>query len=204
MRWWLPLLFVIYLSVTSGQDADANDAAHIVASKFALSQYAVEGMDYVIDYRLHNVGEKAALRVTLDDRDGFPTQAFEIIRGLLQVRWERISSGGNVSHAIVVRPRIVGVFNYSSALITYYPSEDAKEVRISHTTAPGEGYLKKNFYLMLSYTYQKKVYDQKFSAKLGVWLVFLMLVAPSTVIPFALWYHSKTKYSQGAPSKKSK
>lgn len=30
---------------------------------------------------------QAALRVVLDDRDGFPTQAFDVIRGLLQVIW---------------------------------------------------------------------------------------------------------------------
>lgn len=56
-----------------------------------------------------------------------------------QVRWERIGPGNNVSHSVVVRPRAVGVFNYLSAQITYYPTEDAKEVRISYTTAPGEG-----------------------------------------------------------------
>ncbi|VDK60979.1 unnamed protein product [Onchocerca ochengi] len=196
MRWKLPtflILSVTIVAIVYGEDTDINDSAHIVASKFTLSQYAVEGMDYVIDYRLYNVGDRAALRVALDDRDGFPTQAFDVIRGLLQVRWERIGPGSNVSHSVVVRPRAVGAFNYSSAQITYYPTEDAKEVRISYTTAPGEGYI-----------YRRKDYDRKFSAKVSVWLVFLMLVAPSTVIPFILWYKSKAKYDQETPSKKSK
>ncbi|VDK88961.1 unnamed protein product [Litomosoides sigmodontis] len=193
MRWNLPTLLMLYINIVYGEDTDMNDSAHIVASKFTLSQYAVEGMDYVIDYRLYNVGDRTALRVTLDDRDGFPTQAFDVIRGLLQVRWERIGPGNNVSHSVVVRPRSVGSFNYLSAQITYYPTEDAKEVRISYTTAPGEGYI-----------YRRKDYDRKFSAKVGVWLVFLMLVAPSTVIPFVLWYKSKAKYDQETPSKKSK
>ncbi|VBB29458.1 unnamed protein product [Acanthocheilonema viteae] len=192
MRWNLPA-FLFYVSIIRGEDTDMNDSAHIVASKFTLSQYAVEGMDYVIDYRLYNVGDRAALRVALDDRDGFPTQAFDVVRGLLQVRWERIGPGNNVSHSVVVRPRAVGAFNYLPAQITYYPTEDAKEVRISHTTTPGEGYI-----------YRRKDYDRKFSAKVGVWLVFLMLVAPSTVIPFVLWYNSKAKYDQETPSKKSK
>ncbi len=34
------------------------DSARVLASKFSLSQYAVENMDYVIDYRLYNVGDK--------------------------------------------------------------------------------------------------------------------------------------------------
>ncbi|OZC07470.1 Translocon-associated protein beta [Onchocerca flexuosa] len=196
MRWKLPIFLILCVTIVAivyGEDADINDSAHIVASKFTLSQYAVEGMDYVIDYRLYNVGDRAALRVALDDRDGFPTQAFDVIRGLLQVRWERIGPGSNVSHSVVVRPRAVGAFNYSSAQITYYPTEDAKEVRISYTTAPGEGYI-----------YRQKDYDRKFSAKVGVWLVFLMLVAPSTIIPFILWYKSKAKYDQETPLKKSK
>uniref|UniRef100_A0A915PQV6 Translocon-associated protein subunit beta n=1 Tax=Setaria digitata TaxID=48799 RepID=A0A915PQV6_9BILA len=182
MRWRLLVFLMLYLNVTFGEDTDVNDSAHIVASKFTLSQYAVEGMDYVIDYRLYNVGDRAALRVALDDRDGFPTQAFDVIRGLLQVRWERISPSSNVSHSVVVRPRTLGSFNYSSAQITYYPNEDAKEVRISYTTAPGEGYI-----------YRRKDYDRKFSAKVGVWLIFLMLVAPSTIVPFVLWYQKPPK-----------
>lgn len=49
---------MLCISTVYGEDAEMNDAAHIVASKFTLSQYAVEGMDYVIDYRLYNVGDK--------------------------------------------------------------------------------------------------------------------------------------------------
>ncbi|VDN28601.1 unnamed protein product [Gongylonema pulchrum] len=175
-RFWMFPMLTANVFFANAEEADISETAHILASKFTLSQYAVEGMDYVIDYRLYNVGDKAALRVTLDDRDGFPTQNFEIIRGLLQVRWDRINAGANVSHSVVVRPRSVGLFNYSAAQITYYPTEDAKE----------------------------KDYDRKFSAKVGVWLVFLMLVSPSTVVPFVLWYQSKAKYDQENSTKKIK
>ncbi|VDD91201.1 unnamed protein product [Enterobius vermicularis] len=187
-------LFLIFLALFSFCFADENDAigsAHIIASKTSLSQYAVEGMDYVMDYRLYNVGDKIALKVTLDDRDAFPTQSFEIIRGLLQVRWERIAPGANVSHAVVVRPRSIGLFNYTAAQITYYPSEDAKEVRVGYTSAPGEGHI-----------YRKKDYDRRFSSKLGVWAVFLFLIAPSTLVPYMLWCKSKRVYEQEVPTKK--
>lgn len=33
-------------------------AARVLASKFFLSQYAVEDKDYVVDYRLYNIGDK--------------------------------------------------------------------------------------------------------------------------------------------------
>lgn len=58
MRWNLSILLMFYVSIVYGEDTDINDSAHIVASKFTLSQYAVEGMDYVIDYRLYNVGDR--------------------------------------------------------------------------------------------------------------------------------------------------
>lgn len=58
MRWRLPTFLLLCVSIVYGEDTDMNDSAHIVASKFTLSQYAVEGMDYVIDYRLYNVGDR--------------------------------------------------------------------------------------------------------------------------------------------------
>lgn len=73
-------------STTSHTSAsDSDEGARILVSKFFLSQYAVEEKDYVVDYRLYNNGDKPALKVSLDDRHSFPTQTFEIVRGLLQV-----------------------------------------------------------------------------------------------------------------------
>ncbi|KAH7732266.1 signal sequence receptor beta-like protein [Aphelenchoides avenae] len=165
----------------------ALNAARVLASKFSLSQYAVENLDYVIEYNLYNVGDKTALKVTLDDRQSFPTQSFEIVKGMLQVRWERIAPGGNVTHSVIVRPRSYGAFNYTAALVTYYPSEDAKEVRVGYTTAPGEGYI-----------YRQKDYDRRFASKLGVWLVFLLFAAPTTVLPFVMWLKVKSKYDESS------
>jgi translocon-associated protein subunit beta len=166
------------------------NSARILASKFSLSQYAVEDLDYVIEYNLYNVGDKTALKVTLDDRNSFPTQSFEIVKGMLNVRWERIPPGANVTHSVVVRPRSYGAFNYTAAMVTYYPSEDAKEVRVGYTTAPGEGYI-----------YRLKDYDRRFSAKTGVWFVFLLLALPVTVLPLFLWLQVKTKYESGQQRK---
>lgn len=59
--------------------------ARLLVSKFLLSSYAVEGKDLIVEYRLYNVGDKPALRVGLDDRHNFPTNFFDIERGLLQV-----------------------------------------------------------------------------------------------------------------------
>lgn len=55
------ILILASLSVIINGESDSDKAmntAHIIASKFGLSQYAVEGMDYVISYHLYNVGDK--------------------------------------------------------------------------------------------------------------------------------------------------
>lgn len=52
-------------------------------------------MDYVVEYTLYNVGDRTALKVVLDDRNSFPTQSFDIVRGMLHVRWEKLAPGEN-------------------------------------------------------------------------------------------------------------
>ncbi|KAI6177483.1 4'-phosphopantetheinyl transferase [Aphelenchoides bicaudatus] len=160
------------------------DSARILGSKTPLSQYAIEGMDFVFEYKLFNVGDRTATKVSLDDRASFPTQAFEIVKGLLQVRWEKIPPGGNVTHSVVVRPRSYGVFNHTAAQITYYPKDDSKEVRQGYTTAPGE-----------SSVYRLRDYERLYTSKWSVWVVFFLLTIPSTVLPFAIWWQLRNKRS---------
>jgi hypothetical protein len=52
-------------------------------------------MDYVVEYNLYNVGDRTALKVVLDDRNSFPTQSFEIVKGMLNVHWEKLAPGEN-------------------------------------------------------------------------------------------------------------
>lgn len=131
-------------------------------------------MDFVFEYKLFNVGDKTALKVSLDDRASFPTQAFEIVKGLLQVRWEKIPPGGNVTHSVVVRPRTYGTFNHTAAQITYYPKEGTKEARVGFTTAPGEGNV-----------YRLRDYERLYSSKWSAWILFFLLTTPTTLLPFA-------------------
>ncbi|KAI1732122.1 translocon-associated protein beta (TRAPB) domain-containing protein [Ditylenchus destructor] len=182
----------VKLPAANGQKGATQDSARILASKVSLSQYAVESMDYVLQYDLYNVGDRTALKVTLDDRNSFPTQSFEIVKGLLHVHWEKIGPGENVTHSVVVRPRSYGIFNYTAAVVTYYPKEDAKEVRVGYTTAPGEGNI-----------YRQKDYNRRFSSKIGAWLIFLLLTLPTTAIPFSIWYKLQSKYNvKGTAAKK--
>ncbi|KAK0397804.1 hypothetical protein QR680_002276 [Steinernema hermaphroditum] len=169
------------------------DSAHLLASKSSLSQYAVEGMDFVLEYHLHNVGDRAALRVTLDDRHSFPTQAFEIVKGTLQVRWEKIAPGSEVTHAVTVRPRTYGGYNNTAAVVTYYPSDEAKEVRVGYTSASGEGYI-----------FRLKDYERRFSPKAYVWLISALMCLPPFALIYYSWSSKANLYKDSTISKKSK
>ncbi len=57
----------------------------------------------------------------------------------IQVRWERIAPGTNVTHSVVLRPRQFGSMTYTAAQVTYFPSEEANEVRVGFSNTPGEG-----------------------------------------------------------------
>lgn len=78
-----PALFVCLLAcyVYAQEVTDAK----ILASKFLLSNYAVEGKEFVVDYRLYNVGEKTALKVTLVDNN-FPPERFEVVKGTYKLK----------------------------------------------------------------------------------------------------------------------
>ncbi|TMS37382.1 hypothetical protein L596_004324 [Steinernema carpocapsae] len=169
------------------------ESARLLASKASLSQYAVEGMDFVLEYKLHNVGDRAALRVTLDDRHSFPTQAFEIVKGTLQVRWERITPGSDVTHAVIVRPRTYGGYNNTAAVVTYYPSDEAKEVRVGYTTASGEGYI-----------FRLKDYERRFSPKVTTWTISALMSLPPFAFIYYLWSSKANLYKDSTVSKKTK
>lgn len=107
------LVYVIALAIsityaadpaaTGGADAGSATDAKILASKFLLSRYAVEDKEFVVDYRLYNVGDKIATKVTLDDTANFHPQYFETIKGVLSVEWDRIPPGSNVSHSVILK-----------------------------------------------------------------------------------------------------
>ena len=198
-KFTLPLLLFTFCAMCMAADEAEQlgtekpplNSARILASKFTLSQYAVENMDFVIEYTLFNVGDRTALKVTLDDRNSFPTQSFDIVKGMLNVHWEKLSPGENVTHSVIIRPRSYGVFNYTSALISYYASNEAKQVTVGYSTAPGEGHI-----------YRQKDYDRRFASKLSVWIVFILLVMPTTALPFFIWYKVQAKYNKSSTGQK--
>uniref|UniRef100_A0A8R1DEV7 Translocon-associated protein subunit beta n=1 Tax=Caenorhabditis japonica TaxID=281687 RepID=A0A8R1DEV7_CAEJA len=174
------LVFLVVVAYGAEVGTQTQDA-FILAHKQPLSTYAVENMDFVLEYGLYNVGDKPAHKVTLDDRHSFPTNSFDIVKGLLHVHFEQIPAGANVTHSVVIRPRAYGFFNYTSAQVTYYT--DNENLHVSVTNTPGEGYI-----------YRQREYDRRFAPKYTFFLVFLALITPTTLGSFILLQQSKSRF----------
>ena len=70
---------------------------------------------------------RAATNVEMVD-GSFEESDFEHVAGQYQVMWDRIPAESNVTHAVVVRPKVYGVYNMSFARITYSANSDGKQV----------------------------------------------------------------------------
>jgi len=201
LRLLISLLFAAAISHSSAADppttgsADTGGTADakILASKFLLSRYAVEEKEFVVDYHLYNVGDKTATKVTLDDSNNFHPTYFEVVKGVLIVEWDRIPPGSNVSHSVILKPLYYGSINYTTAEITYFPSESATAPRKGYTSAPGEGYI-----------YRLRDYERRFAPRYIDWGVFLLGTLPALGLPALLWYNSKSKYEKLAAKEKKK
>lgn len=185
------LICVVLLSLACLVSSADEENARLLASKNILNEILVEGRELTVEYTIYNVGGSAGLEVRLTDAS-FPSSDFEIVRGNLDVTWNRIAPGSNVSHAVILRPLKSGYFNFTSAELRYKASEDASEPTFGYTSGPGEGGIM-----------NLRDYDRKFSPHILDWAAFAVMTLPSLGIPFILWFSSKSKYDQPKPAKKS-
>ncbi|XP_062601032.1 translocon-associated protein subunit beta-like [Saccostrea cucullata] len=186
MKLWI---IAVLISFAGNSLSEEDNVARLLASKTVLNQYLVEGRDLTVEYTIYNIGGSAALNVNLKE-EGFPEQDFEVVKGNLKVKWERIAPGTNVSHAVVLRPLQFGYFNFTAAEVSYKPTENAATEVIGFTSAPGEGGI-----------VGSKDFDRKFSPHVLDWLVFAIMTLPSLTIPFLLFYRSKSRYDTPKPKK---
>ena len=110
-------------------EEETDTTAHLLVSKQIHNKYLVESQDIVVKYNLYNIGSAAALDVQLRE-SSFPSSDFELVRGQLQLKFDRVAPGVNISHTVVVRPLKYGYFNFTAAEVSYLPSEEA-EVRFN-------------------------------------------------------------------------
>nr|CAG4638770.1 EOG090X0EPM [Cyclestheria hislopi] len=192
---WLRFTILVALCAVTLGDEEASPAK-LLFSKQILNKYLVEGMDIIIKYSLFNIGGSAALDVQITDNT-FNPQDFQVVGGQLKVTIDRIPPGTNATHVAVIRPLRFGYFNFTSAEVSYLSIDGETEPQIGYSSEPGQGAI-----------VPFKEYDKKFSSHMLDWAAFAVMTLPSLVIPFLLWFSSKSKYEviskQKRDSKKEK
>jgi translocon-associated protein subunit beta len=186
----LAILWVVACSyngqvvATPNNYEEAAAPARVLVEKKILNKYLVEGRDIIVHYSIYNVGGSAALDVNINDVSLSPDH-FQVVSGVTKFSIPRLAPNSNLTHTVVYRPRpgAWGRFNFTSAEISYLPSEEAKDVQMGYTSEPGEGYV-----------VSLKEFDRRFSPHVLDWLAFAVMTLPSLLIPFCLWYRSKSKY----------
>ena len=78
---------------------------------------------YTSVFMLHYSFSSSALEVELID-NSFPSDGFEVVRGQLSVKWTRLAPGTNATHSVILRPLQPGIFNFTSAEVTYKSAEE--------------------------------------------------------------------------------
>jgi translocon-associated protein subunit beta len=180
----LTLFCVVILAAACTTLSAETENARLLASKNLLNLYLVEDKDLTVQYDIYNVGGSSALDTELVDKS-FAESDFEVLHGSLSVKWQRIGPGSNVTHVVILKPKKSGYFNFTSADLSYLPSETATQRQFAYTSAPGEGGVV-NF----------KDYDRKFSPHVLDWAAFAVMCLPSLGIPYLLWHGSKSRYEQ--------
>lgn len=180
MQWFAAV--IVSLGLFLGTLGEEESQARLLIHKRILNKYLVESRDIVVDYNIYNVGGSAALDVHLHDAS-FPDEEFEVLQGLLKMKFERLGPGSNITHTVVVRPKKTGYYNFTAGELTYLLSEETPELQIGYTTEPGEAVI-----------IPVKDFDRKFSPHVMDWAAFAVMTLPSLGIPFLLWYSSKSKY----------
>lgn len=169
------------MQLVSCQQATTN--AKLLVDKEIHNKYIVEGRDILVNYHLINIGGSVARDVKILD-DTFPSERFEVINGYLTFIIPAVAPGANVTHSVVVRPRVNswGPHRFGPARVEY-KQNDAGQLQLATTSELGEAYV-----------VAARTFDKKFSSQIFDWTLFLLLCLPSLAGPYYLYHKSDSKF----------
>lgn len=179
---YLVLAAILLCSSISSAVTDESSDAKLLVSKVIFNNYIVEGQNLTVKYTIYNIGNMPALNVNLQDAN-FPKEYFEYVEGFNSINWLKVPATTNVTHTIVVKPHVVGLFNITHAVISYLPNEKTSISQIGYSTELGQAYIQ-----------SAKEYNRRFASHAVDWAIFGLMSLPSIVLPFCMWFQSKTKY----------
>ncbi|BFZ02267.1 hypothetical protein BsWGS_05306 [Bradybaena similaris] len=184
MKLWIAALILAFgcFLPSFGEEVESR----VLVSKNILNRYAVEKKDLTVEYKIYNAGKSAVYGVVLLE-NGFPDTAFSTVSGSHRVRWDRLTPQTNVTHVLIVRPLVSGLYNFTSAEVSYLTSEESADRYFVSSSFPGEGGI-----------VPEREFQRRFSTHSVDWFVFGIMTLPSLGIPFWLWNKSRSRYE---PSK---
>ncbi|CAN1137566.1 Translocon-associated protein subunit beta [Linum perenne] len=110
------LLILLFVSSTT---LAATDVPFIVAHKKATLNRLKSGAERVsVSIDIYNQGSSTAYDVSLVD-DYWPQDMFDVVSGNISQSWERLDSGGLLSHSFELEGKVKGVFYSAPAVITF-------------------------------------------------------------------------------------
>jgi len=170
------ILIVLLLNVIVEGAGTTTDKAHLIAQKTILSENVAVQKDLVVQYNLFNVGTSAAIDVLLVD-DSWPEHSFKRVIGLTTAKWDRIPSGGNVSHTVVLIPKVPSQVITEPAVVSY--RETAKSNLVTGFSSD-IGYL----------DIMSSTENFRRTAPHGrEWVNFGLLALGPILVPFAVWVY---------------
>ncbi|CAL2040720.1 hypothetical protein CAEBREN_29022 [Caenorhabditis brenneri] len=161
-------------------------AARVLVEKDFISMYPVANQENVYEYHLVNIGDTSAVDVVLSDRDSFPTDRFEVLKGSLDARFAVILPNATASHHIIVAPRISQPILEADVVVDYTDSETKKVSRVTTT-----------WYNKGRFThYLNKEAIRNLNGSTAMYFVcFGALTVPVTAMCALLYAYSKRRYS---------
>ncbi|CAI5447911.1 unnamed protein product [Caenorhabditis angaria] len=163
----------------------------VLVSKSFNTVYAIQNSPFTVEYVIYNKKSQDITNVELNDQQSFPTNKFDIGNGNLKVVYNRIPAGSNVTHAIVVVPKITGEQHSLPANLTYFDASRGEHVR-------GQSNSGHKFYI-----YHPSSYQRLFASRLETFAVFAMICGPITILSLFFYTISATRY-EIAPKKQVK